>query len=105
LARGGSSKEQWTRHDVTYAWEALLIVRPTAIERAFFLAASGRINDFRDLRLQLTAERYDVRQIDGPHLLKELRALIHAARTGEPIPNPSTTRPSLRRRRTTVRRD
>jgi hypothetical protein len=77
--------------------------KPTAMERAFLLAESGRINDLNDLRRQLGAERYDVHQLEGPQLLKKLRALIRAARTGEPVPEP-TPAPDARRRRTTVRR-
>ena len=61
--------------------------KPTALERAFMLAKSGHMNAVSDIRRQLLAERYDASQIQGPHLLKQLRGLIAAARTGSQSPN------------------
>ena len=75
------------------------------MERAFMLAESGRMNSLSDLRRQLTAESYDVRQLEGPQLIKKLRSIMHALRTGEPIPEQPPKRVVPHRRRTTVRRD
>ena len=71
--------------------------KPTALERAFILAKSGRMNAISDIRRQLLAERYDAGQIQGPHLLKQLRGLIEAARTGQSEPEPPASAPTRHR--------
>ena len=53
----------------------------TAIERAFQLAKSGSYATITDIRKQLTAEGYGVGQITWGALLKQLKALIKAARS------------------------
>jgi len=52
---------------------------PTAIERAFALASSGRCQNLNDIRKQLKIEGYGVEQITGPSLVKQLRELIAKA--------------------------
>jgi hypothetical protein len=55
--------------------------KPTALERAFQLAKSGRAGSLDDVRAQLKSEGYDLGQLVGPQLIKQLRKLIEAART------------------------
>jgi hypothetical protein len=55
--------------------------RPTALERAFILAASGRVHSVEDIREALKAEGFGERQVSGPELSKQLKKLIAAART------------------------
>ena len=57
-------------------WEG----KPGTIERAFELAKSGACFQVSDIRARLTAEGYSPRQIEGPSLLKQLRALLREAR-------------------------
>ncbi len=47
----------------------------TPIERAFQLARSGQYLGLSDLRAQMKSEGYDVVQLTGPTLLKQLRRL------------------------------
>jgi hypothetical protein len=54
--------------------------RPTALERAFQLASSGRPNTIADIKKTLHSEGYLTTQIDGQALHRQLRALILAAR-------------------------
>ncbi|TPM12634.1 hypothetical protein FJ958_31310 [Mesorhizobium sp. B2-3-5] len=51
----------------------------TTLERAFELARSGKCNDLTSLRQQLKSEGYDLRQLEGRALLRQLQALITAA--------------------------
>jgi pimeloyl-ACP methyl ester carboxylesterase len=53
-------------------------IRP--VERAFQLAGSGRYASVPDIKKQMMAEGYSVAQITGGALLKQLLALITAAR-------------------------
>jgi hypothetical protein len=55
--------------------------KPTAMERAFDLARSGSVSTIDDIRSKLRAEGLDHLQIQGPSLLKQLRAMIAAAQT------------------------
>lgn len=52
---------------------------PTAIERAFELAKSGKCLSISDIRNQLKIEGYGPEQVTGPTLLRQLRKLIAAA--------------------------
>jgi hypothetical protein len=54
--------------------------RPTALERAFQLAKSGRPNTIVDIKKTLHSEGYVTAQIEGHALHQQLRALILAAR-------------------------
>lgn len=51
----------------------------STIERAFELARSGRCNNTSDIRKTLREERFDLKQLEGPTLAKQLRAAIRAA--------------------------
>ena len=53
--------------------------RPTALERAFQLASSGRPNTIADIKKTLHSEGYLTAQIDGQALHRQLRALIRVA--------------------------
>jgi hypothetical protein len=55
--------------------------RPTSTERAFELAASGRIASISDLRRALASEGHSSAQVVGPHMLRQLRQLIQQARS------------------------
>ena len=52
---------------------------PTAVERAFELARSGRCAGVAQIRLQLKVEGHSGAQIWGPSLTRQLRALCNAA--------------------------
>jgi hypothetical protein len=54
--------------------------RPTALERAFQLARSGRPSTVDDIKKTLNSEGYFSDQIQGKALSNQLRALIQAAR-------------------------
>lgn len=51
-----------------------------AVERAFQLANSGRYASISAIKKRLSAEGYPIDQIFGRSLLKQLNALIQAAR-------------------------
>jgi len=52
----------------------------TALERAFQLAKSGRVATFTEIVHSLRRDRYDIHQLQGPALRRQLTALIKAAR-------------------------
>jgi hypothetical protein len=55
--------------------------RPTQIERAFILAASGRVDSVADIKRALKAEGYlDEGQLHGSTITKQLSKLIAAAK-------------------------
>lgn len=54
--------------------------RMTALERAFQLANSGRVDGVTDTVTLLNREGYYSRQIEGRHLKRQLAHLIKAAR-------------------------
>jgi hypothetical protein len=54
--------------------------RPTTLERAFALAHSGRYLSVSEIRSQLRSEGYDISQLSGPSLQKQLRELCAGAR-------------------------
>jgi hypothetical protein len=56
----------------------------TPLERAFALARTGDYAGVSEIRNQLQAEGYETRQLEGPALLKQLRALCDAARHVSP---------------------
>lgn len=54
---------------------------PTIIERAFILAASGRVHSVEEIKEALKAEGYvEAGQLRGPTMAKQLRKLIAAAK-------------------------
>ena len=56
----------------------------TPLERAFVLARTGDYAGVAEIRAQLKAEGYETGQLEGPSLLKQLRALCDAARQASP---------------------
>ena len=52
----------------------------TALERAFQLARSGRFATLTEIVHSLRRDRYDIHQLQGPALRRQLTALIKAAR-------------------------
>ena len=52
----------------------------TSLERAFQLAKSGRCVSVADIRVGLKAEGYDIRQIEGRSLFKQLTQIVQKAR-------------------------
>ena len=59
-----------------------MIERPTALERAFDLARSGKYAGVSELRQQLKIEGYSPEQLSGPALLRQLRDLCIASGGG-----------------------
>ena len=51
----------------------------SAVERAFQLARSGRVKDVNEIKMVLHREGYDIRQVQGPLLLNQLRDAIRVA--------------------------
>lgn len=56
----------------------------TPIERAFELARSGKYLTASEVKRAVSAEGYAVAQIEGPLLMRQLRALIRDARAKSP---------------------
>jgi hypothetical protein len=54
--------------------------QPTALERAFELARSGKYQGTSEIRAQLKAEGFNANQLEGPSLLRQLREICTAAR-------------------------
>jgi hypothetical protein len=55
--------------------------RPTAIERAFTLAASGQVNNLHEIRDALKAEGFTVGgHLYGPTIQRQLGKMIAAAK-------------------------
>ena len=52
----------------------------SALERAFQLARSGQVIDVKDIKAQLKREGYDLAQITGSLLVRQLQRIIKAAR-------------------------
>jgi hypothetical protein len=52
----------------------------TSLERAFELASSGSCASVDHVRKRLKAEGYDVGQITGPSLVKQLREMCATSR-------------------------
>ena len=55
--------------------------RKTTLERAFELARSGRCLTVTDIAHKLYEEKYDLSQLEGPILKKQLTAIIEEAST------------------------
>jgi len=56
---------------------------PTALERAFQLAESGKCSTVAEIRMALSHEGYSLSQIAGPTLLRQLRELIRKTKEEE----------------------
>ena len=52
----------------------------SALERAFQLARSGQVTNVKDIKAQLKREGYDLGQITGSVLIRQLQRIIKAAR-------------------------
>jgi hypothetical protein len=52
----------------------------TSLERAFELAASGSCRTVEEIRYKLRSEGYREKDVAGPSLFKQLKALITKAR-------------------------
>jgi hypothetical protein len=52
-----------------------MISQPTVLERAFALARTGDYAGVQEIRMQLKAEGYALHQLEGPTLIRQLRAL------------------------------
>ena len=59
----------------------------TTLERAFDIARSGGCVGVADLVKRLKLEGYNSRQIEGPHLKKQLAHLISEAKSAQPKRN------------------
>ena len=72
----------------------------TALERAFDIARSGRCISVADLIRRLQDEGYEIPQIEGPHLKKQLARMIEEAKSARAnrhkkvSSSPSKTAPS-----------
>lgn len=65
----------------------------TTLERAFELARTGKLRTVTEIRLKLRSEGFDVDQITGPRLLKQLNALLGETHHGGPADRAETPRP------------
>jgi hypothetical protein len=68
--------------------------RPTALERAFELAGSGRFAELGHVRAELKREGYELSQLTGPQL-KQLRGIMDPAQRAK-VPADGQPRPCLR---------
>ncbi len=59
----------------------LLCMKPhtTSLERAFQLAESGQFVTLDNIRIKLKNEGYDIRQMEGRSLLKQLSQIMQKA--------------------------
>ena len=57
----------------------------SSLERAFDIARQGKVRRVRDIARQLDREGYDHRQLQGPALAAQLRALLREAHAREQI--------------------
>ena len=57
--------------------------KTTALERAFQIARSGHAASVEEIRTALKKEGYLSSQVEGPHLSRQLRAIIKTAREGK----------------------
>jgi hypothetical protein len=53
----------------------------SALERAFRLARSGQVTDVKGIKVQLKREGYDLGQITGSVLVRQLQRVIRAAQS------------------------
>jgi hypothetical protein len=55
-------------------------MRPSTLERALELAASGRLVSVTEIRSRLSAEGYFTEEVHGPLLCKQLMSIMAKAR-------------------------
>ena len=67
------------------------MTRPTTLERAFDLARTGKFASIEQIKQRLRAEGYDINQIIGPYLKRQLRQTIDDSSLGDM--RPSNSRP------------
>ncbi|MDO9383991.1 MAG: hypothetical protein Q7T86_14135 [Hyphomicrobiaceae bacterium] len=72
---------------------AMSLQTQTTLERAFELAQTGKCRTVTELRLKLRGEGFDVDQITGPKLLKQLNAILGSA---QPDPDDAALPPEKR---------
>jgi hypothetical protein len=58
-----------------------MTLRPTALERAFDLAKTGRYATLGEIKQALHHEGYSTASLTGPLLMKQIRQLIAASRS------------------------
>jgi hypothetical protein len=61
--------------------------RKTTLERAFELAKSGIYANFAEVRTKIKSEGYDIHQMEGAALRRQINQIIQSARSG---PGPGT---------------
>ena len=71
-------------------------MRPSTLERAFELAASGRFASVTEIRSRLAAEGYFTAEVCGPLLCKQLMRIISEARLQHVIGRRPVARPHSR---------
>lgn len=57
--------------------------RPTTLERAFELARTGEYRGLPEIRAQLRTEGYATAQLEGPSLVRQIKAICTAAQGEE----------------------
>ena len=81
----------WTGHRATSEWGAAhrspkgtqqwMMGQRSVLERAFELARSGRFTRVSDVTRALVEDHYDISQLQGASLRRQLRALVRSARS------------------------
>lgn len=64
-------------------YSVMTLQTQTTLERAFELARTGKCRTVTEVRLKLRSEGFDVDQITGPQLLKQLNRILGASQTDE----------------------
>jgi len=64
-------------------WGSAVVIRPTALERAFELARSGQVSELRGIIKSLKREGYTTEQVQGPALTRQLNLLARSPCTNE----------------------
>lgn len=63
----------------------MTIQTQSTLERAFELAGTGKFRTVTEVRLKLRSEGFDVDQITGPQLLKQLNRILGASQPPEAV--------------------
>lgn len=71
----------------------MTIQTQSTLERAFELAATGKCRTVTEVRLKLRSEGFDVDQITGPQLLKQLNRILDASQPPEAVSTNSAKSP------------
>lgn len=80
-------------HTDTGQQTAMTTQTQTTLERAFELARTGKLRTVTEIRLKLRSEGFDVDQITGPRLLKQLNALLGETHQAPPADVDQPSRP------------